>query len=120
MILGRWCLGSKTTCSQTTLVEDLHEVALAFLCRPQQRHVPPELVVDFDLFLNQDGSVARAPQLTASSQSAASSDSFTKAAADAAQRAIYECAPYKLPSDRYSQWREINPFHFDPRQMMGQ
>ena len=79
-----------------------------------------ELVVEFDLFLNQDGSVARAPQLTASSQSAAASDTYTRAAADAAQRAIYECAPYKLPADRYSQWREINPFHFDPRQMMGQ
>jgi outer membrane biosynthesis protein TonB len=76
-----------------------------------------ELIVDFDLFLNQDGSVAQPPQLLASSSTA---DPYTRAAAEAARRAIYECAPYKLPADRYSQWREINPFHFDPAAMMGQ
>lgn len=81
---------------------------------------PEELVVDFDLLLNSDGSVAQPPQLVASSAAAAADDPYTRAAAEAAQRAIYECAPYKLPADRYSQWREINPFHFDPRAMMGQ
>jgi outer membrane biosynthesis protein TonB len=81
---------------------------------------PEELVVDFDLFLGPDGSVAQPPQLTADSQSRMG-DPYTRAAAEAARRAIYTCAPYKnLPRDRYSQWREINPFHFDPRQMMGQ
>ena len=29
------------------------------------------------------------------------------------------CQPYKLPADRYNQWREIDPLHFDPRQMLG-
>ncbi len=81
---------------------------------------PEELVVDFDLFLNPDGSVAQPPQLTAQSQAMAASDPYTRAAVEAARRAIYTCAPYKLPADRYSQWREIKPFHFDPRQMMGQ
>jgi hypothetical protein len=79
-----------------------------------------DLIVDFDLLLNPDGSVARPPQLTGDSASAAASNPYTRAAAEAARRAIFECAPYKLPADRYSQWREINPFHFDPRQMMGQ
>lgn len=79
-----------------------------------------ELIVDFDLFLNPDGSVAQTPQLTASSAANASSDPYTRAAAEAARRAIAECQPYKLPADRYSQWREINPFHFDPSKMMGQ
>ena len=79
-----------------------------------------DLIVDFDLLLNQDGSVARPPQLVGDSASAASSNPYTRAAAEAARRAIFECAPYKLPADRYNQWREINPFHFDPRQMMGQ
>jgi hypothetical protein len=80
---------------------------------------PEELVVDFDLFLNPDGSVAQPPQLTADSQSRMG-DPYTRAAAEAARRAIYTCAPYKnLGAERYSQWREINPFHFDPRQMMG-
>jgi outer membrane biosynthesis protein TonB len=79
-----------------------------------------DLIVDFDLFLGKDGSVAQPPQLTGDSASAASGNPYTRAAAEAARRAIYECAPYKLPADRYDQWREINPFHFDPRQMMGQ
>lgn len=79
-----------------------------------------EMIVDFDLLLNQDGSVAQPPQLTATSQAAAASNPYTRAAAEAARRAIMECAPYKLPADRYSQWHEINPFHFDPSQMMGQ
>jgi outer membrane biosynthesis protein TonB len=79
-----------------------------------------ELVVEFDLLLNPDGSVAQPPQLTANSAAAAASDPYTRASAEAARRAIYECAPYKLPADRYSQWHEINPFHFDPSQMMGQ
>jgi hypothetical protein len=79
-----------------------------------------EMIVDFDLILNQDGSVAQPPQLTASSQAAAASNPYTRAAAEAARRAIMECAPYKLPADRYNQWHEINPFHFDPSQMMGQ
>lgn len=79
-----------------------------------------EVVVDFDLILNPDGSVARPPQLDANSAAAAASSPYTRAAAEAARRAIYKCAPYKLPADRYDQWREINPFHFDPRQMMGQ
>lgn len=79
-----------------------------------------ELVVDFDLLLNPDGTVARPPQLDANSAAAAAGDAYTRAAAEAARRAIYKCAPYKLPAERYDQWREINPFHFDPRQMMGQ
>jgi hypothetical protein len=77
-----------------------------------------DLVVDFDLFLNQDGSIAQPPQLIGNSATASSS--YARAAIEAARRAIYTCAPYKLPADRYSQWREINPFHFDPRGMMGQ
>jgi outer membrane biosynthesis protein TonB len=81
---------------------------------------PRKLVVDFDLFLNQDGSIAQPPQLVGNSAAAAASDPYVRAAAEAARRAIYTCAPYKLPADRYSQWSEVNPFHFDPRQMMGQ
>jgi hypothetical protein len=81
---------------------------------------PEELVVDFDLLLNSDGSVARPPQLVGQSAVRAAGDRYTRAAADAARRAIYACAPFKLPADRYSQWREISPLHFDPRAMMGQ
>jgi hypothetical protein len=72
--------------------------------------------VDFDVSLNPDGSVAHSTQLTAQSSGG---DPYFRAAAEAARRAIYTCAPYKLPADRYSQWREIGDFRFDPRQMMG-
>lgn len=79
-----------------------------------------DLIVDFDLFLNPDGSVAQPPQLTANSATMAANNPYTRAAVEAARRAIYTCAPYRLPADRYSLWREINPLHFDPRVMMGQ
>ena len=79
---------------------------------------PEDLVVDFDLFLNEDGSVVRLPQLVGNSRTAAASNRYTNAAAAAAMRAILTCAPYKLPPDRYNEWREINPLHFDPRQMV--
>jgi hypothetical protein len=79
---------------------------------------PEELVVEFELFLKPDGSVAQPPQLSAQSQAAVSHDSFTRAAAEAARRAIYTCAPYKLPQDRYGQWQDIT-LTFDPRQMVG-
>jgi outer membrane biosynthesis protein TonB len=75
---------------------------------------PERLIVSFDLFLNPDGSVAQPPQLLATS-----SDPYFHAATEAARRAIYTCAPYKLPADRYQEWREIKPFNFDPRTMLG-
>lgn len=74
-----------------------------------------ELVVNFEVYLNPDGSIARPPQLAGQSGSGA----YAQAAAAAARRAIYTCAPYKLPADRYNQWRDIT-MTFDPRQMMGQ
>jgi outer membrane biosynthesis protein TonB len=76
-----------------------------------------DLVVDFDVTLNQDGSVASA---TSPSTDNGNPNLYNRAAGTAARSAIYKCAPYKLPADRYSQWREINPLRFDPRQMMNQ
>ncbi|HEY2071176.1 MAG TPA: hypothetical protein VGG48_16585 [Rhizomicrobium sp.] len=74
-----------------------------------------DMIVDFDLFLNPDGTVARPPQLTPESQARANSNPYTYAAARAARTAILQCAPYKLPPERYKDWQEIKPFHFDPR-----
>ena len=75
-----------------------------------------DLVVDYDLSLNPDGTVGRL-QMTPGTTIQAAGNGYTRAAAEAASRAIYECQPYRLPPDRYNVWREINPFHFDPRQM---
>jgi hypothetical protein len=78
-----------------------------------------DLVVDFDLQLNPDGTVLGRPQLSGNSASAMGNP-YTRAAAEAASRAIYQCAPYNLPAKRYSDWKEVNPLRFDPREMMGQ
>ena len=74
-----------------------------------------DLVVDFDVTLNQDGTPARA-----TSDALSSGNPYTRAAAEAARRAVFQCQPYRLPADRYDQWRDINPLRFDPRQMMNQ
>lgn len=78
-----------------------------------------DLVADFALNLNPDGTVA-ALRMTPGTQVAAASNAYTRAASEAASRAIYQCQPYRLPADRYNVWREINPLRFDPRQMMQQ
>ena len=78
---------------------------------------PEQLVPVFRLFLNPDGSVAQPPQLAADSAAAAASNPFMRAAAEAARRAIYTCAPYRLPAEKYSVWRDIT-VDFDPRKMV--
>lgn len=77
---------------------------------------PERLIVKYEVFLNRDGSVAQPPQLASESASAALSDPYMAAAAGAARRAIYSCSPYRLPPDRYAQWRNFT-FVFDPRQL---
>jgi hypothetical protein len=78
---------------------------------------PEKLIVSYELFLRRDGTIAQAPQLLGTGGSA--NDPYMRAAVEAARRAIYTCAPYKLPADRYNQWRDVN-FVFDPREMIGQ
>ena len=73
-----------------------------------------DLVVDFALNLNPDGTVGRLQLLTLSG------NTYTRAAAEAASRAIYQCQPYRLPQNRYEDWREISRMRFDPRQLMEQ
>ena len=75
--------------------------------------------MDYDLSLNPDGTVGRL-QMTPGTAMAAAGNAFTRAASEAASRAIYQCQPYRLPADRYNLWRQIKPLRFDPRQMMGQ
>jgi len=74
---------------------------------------PEDQIVTFSLRLNRDGSVGGLEILSVQP------NSYGAAAAEAASRAIYQCAPYRLPPERYNQWREFRPLRFDPRQMMG-
>jgi hypothetical protein len=75
---------------------------------------PADQIVSFDLRLNPNGTIASIETLTVSS------NPYTAAAVSAGTRAIYACQPYHLPAESYSQWREINPLRFDPRQMVQQ
>lgn len=74
---------------------------------------PEDQIVSFALRLNRDGTVAGLEILSVRP------NAYGAAAAEAASRAIYQCAPYRLPLDRYAQWREFRPLRFDPRQMMA-
>jgi outer membrane biosynthesis protein TonB len=74
---------------------------------------PEDQVVTFSLRLNRNGTVAGIEVLTYTN------NAYGAAAVEAASRAIYQCAPYRLPLERYAQWREFRPLRFDPRQMMG-
>jgi outer membrane biosynthesis protein TonB len=110
--------------SQTAMTADLQDALRSQIkacwSPPVGAPSPEQMIVDFDLFLSPNGMVAQPPQLVGQSASEAVTNPYTRAAKEAAERAIYECQPYKLPTDKYSLWREINPFHFDPRQMMGE
>ena len=76
---------------------------------------PETLVVQIVVSLNPDGSVASPPQLTAQSAAGAIGNRYLKATADSAIRAITQCAPFKLPPDRYAEWRQ-STVNFSPQQ----
>jgi hypothetical protein len=76
---------------------------------------PAALVFDVRVFLNQDGTVAGAPELVGRYRPG---DPYFRAAVDAALRAVQMCGPYDLPADQYENWREI-VVTFDPRDMAG-
>lgn len=104
----------------TAMTADLAAILQSMIYRcwspPVGAPHPERLIVNYELFLNRDGSIAQPPQLMADSAAAVASDPYMAAAAGAARRAIYTCAPYRLPGDRYNQWRDVK-FTFDPRQL---
>lgn len=75
------------------------------------------LVVRIKVFLRPDGSLAQPPQLINNSR-LLTGDSYFRAAADSAMRAIRRCAPFRMPADKYSSWSELD-LNFDPREMLG-
>ncbi len=76
-----------------------------------------ELVVVVDAEFNSDGSYVRA-ELADESKSRYNSDTFFRAAADSALRAVRQCSPLKnLPPEKYETWR-VMELHFDPREML--
>jgi hypothetical protein len=110
--------GTGLTADLKTLLAN--EIYPCYSPTPGAPHVE-DLIVTFEIWLNPDGSisVAQPPQLGANSAAAAASNPYTQAAANEVKRAIYQCAPFKLPANRYNQWRDIT-FTFDPRAILGQ
>ncbi len=69
------------------------------------------LIVDIIVRLNQRAEVR---DVEIEDKARMQSDATFKAAARAAQRAIFDCSPLPLPLDQYEVWKEL-PFAFDPR-----
>jgi hypothetical protein len=79
---------------------------------------PEQLIVQVRIFLAQDGSLARPPQLEPGTRAATASNPYMRTAAEAALRAVNVCEPYRsLPADQYQAWREI-VMTFDPSKML--
>ena len=76
---------------------------------------PAALVFRLRIFLNQDGSVAAAPELV---DQAGLADPYFRAAVDSAKRAVHMCSPFQLPAEKYAAWNDIT-VTFDPTKMAG-
>lgn len=77
-----------------------------------------DLVVVIRAQYNPDGSYVRA-EVAAESRGRYQSDSFFRAAADSALRAVQRCSPLTgLPPDKYNGWRDME-LRFDPRMMLN-
>ena len=79
-------------------------------------NVPPGSqgqTVDLHILLARDGSLVAAPEVRG--QAGAPNALVGRAFAESAKRAVSRCAPLRLPAALYDQWRDIDPLHFDPR-----
>jgi colicin import membrane protein len=70
-----------------------------------------QIVIKLRLKLNEDGTLVGYPTIANSDSSP-----FFQAAADSAVRAVYQCQPYELPSEKYALWRDMI-LNFDPSDM---
>lgn len=75
-----------------------------------------DLIVELKLFMNRDGTVRQASVMNASRYN---HDSFYRAAADSALRAVTNptCSPFGLPAEKYEAWKVI-VVRFDPREVL--
>ena len=70
-----------------------------------------DIIVKLRLRLNEDGTLVGYPTIANRGSSP-----FFQAAADSAVRAVYQCQPYALPSEKYALWRDMI-LNFDPSDM---
>ena len=71
------------------------------------------IIVKLRIVLNEDGTLGRAPEVVNNHASP-----FFPPAADSAMRAVFQCQPYRMPSAKYGQWRDML-LNFDPSRMYG-
>ncbi len=76
-----------------------------------------DLVVDISVHMNPDGTVRQA---TIVQRSRMSRDTFYRAAAESALRAVLnpDCSPLRLPPQKYNQWKTFT-LSFNPREAVG-
>ena len=70
------------------------------------------LAVKVKLNLRRDGSLAGAPIVLNTGPTG------FRVAADAAVRAVNQCAPFDMPGEKFDAWAEVI-VNFDPRFMLG-
>lgn len=70
------------------------------------------LRVSIQVRLDPSGAVEGAPQIISGGEGAG----IERAAAESARRAILQCAPYNLPSEKYEAWADVI-VNFDPSEM---
>jgi outer membrane biosynthesis protein TonB len=76
-----------------------------------------ELIVPLHIEVAMDGSVMKV-ELASDAKAKYSSDTFYRAAADSAIRAVHQCSPLKnLPPEKYGTWKEME-LVFDPKEML--
>jgi hypothetical protein len=71
------------------------------------------IIVKLRIMLDEDGTLTRPPELANDFNSP-----FFRPAADSAIRAVLQCQPYRLPPEKFSQWRDML-LTFDPSRMYG-
>ncbi|MBI5163414.1 MAG: cell envelope integrity protein TolA [Magnetospirillum sp.] len=74
------------------------------------------LIVPIRVRLAQDGTVISADH--AGDMLRYNTDSFYRAAADSARRAVMICSPLKAPPSKYDQWKDLT-LRFNPKDMLG-
>ncbi len=68
---------------------------------------PDELAVEVELSLNRNGELMGPPRLIDQGRILSSPNPYLRVAGERALRAASLCAPYPLPPEQYSEWRQI-------------
>ena len=71
------------------------------------------IIVKLRIGLNEDGTLTRAPEVMNGHNSP-----FFPPAADSAVRAVFQCQPYRMPPEKYGEWRDML-LNFDASRMYG-